>query len=195
MFVTTCHATELQDALTCDDCASIFGDSMKLSDEQLAQVRKWAADGVGISGIQKRLEEDLKIRMTYMDVRFLLDDYSIEIQNARTQAPAKPLEAPAAPKATDAVAPEEAALAGSGDGKAQDMELAGGVKVEVDRLQRPGSAMSGDVSFSDGVKAKWYIDQMGRLGLDGVDKNYRPSPEDIQDFQMELQKVLQQKGF
>jgi hypothetical protein len=45
------------------------------------------------------------------------------------------------------------------------------------------------------VKAKWYLDQMGRLGLEGVDKGYRPATEDVQDFQMQLQKILQKKGY
>jgi hypothetical protein len=157
---------------------------MKLNDAQLESLRVWAASGIGLSGIQKNLEEKLGITMTYMDVRFLLDDYSINLEDPK---PAKPAEAPKAaeePQVQDV--PEEAV----------ETEVAGGaVVVDMDKLSRPGALASGSVTFSDGVKGKWYLDQTGRLGLEGIEKSYRPSPDDISDFQMELQRLLQQKGY
>lgn len=160
---------------------------MELSADQLKKLSAWAAEGQSLSGIQKRMEDEFNLRMTYMQLRFLLDDYSIDVANVPTPAPRKPVETQdsAADAPIDAATPEAA----------QDMELAGGVTVEVDLINRPGSVISGDVTFSDGIKAKWYLDQMGRLGLDGVDKTYRPAPEDVQDFQTELQKILQKKGY
>jgi len=51
------------------------------------------------------------------------------------------------------------------------------------------------VTFSDGVKGKWYLDQMGRLGLGGdLPQGYRPSPEDAALFQSRLMEVLRSKG-
>ena len=60
----------------------------KLTDEQVAQVRAWAAAGVDLNGIQKRLAAECGVHMTYMDVRFLLLDYGIEIATAPEATPA-----------------------------------------------------------------------------------------------------------
>ena len=67
--------------------------------------------------------------------------------------------------------------------------------VSVDALMIPGTMASGDVMFSDGVKGKWYLDQMGRLGLGGdLPQGYRPSPEDAALFQSRLLEALRSKG-
>ena len=71
----------------------------------------------------------------------------------------------------------------------------GAVKVEVDRLIKPGALVSGSVVFSDGVKAQWSLDQYGRLGLAGAKPGYRPSPADVQEFQQALQKELAKQGY
>jgi hypothetical protein len=155
---------------------------MKLDSKQLEALRAWATQGETLSTIQKKLETELNLRLTYMDLRFLLDDYGIELGKKPAPAPEKKEE----PAAEEAV-PEE--------GEAEEMEIAGAVQVEADLINRPGTLMSGAVTFSDGVKAKWYLDQSGRLGLEGVDKGYRPATEDVQDFQMQLQKILQKKGY
>ena len=69
------------------------------------------------------------------------------------------------------------------------------MKVEVDRLTRPGTLVSGTVVFSDGVSAKWAMDQYGRLMLDAANKAYKPSQPDIQAFQAELGAQLQRMGY
>ena len=71
----------------------------------------------------------------------------------------------------------------------------GSLSLEVDRIMRPGTVVSGSVTFSDGVSGKWALDQMGRLMLDTPQKGYQPSPADIQTFQRELQTQLQRQGF
>lgn len=150
---------------------------MALTQEQTELVRGWAASGKGLSEIQKQLERDLDIRMTYMQLRFFLDDNNIELGS--------PAKATPQPKPAE-VEPEEA-------DEVEEL-LPAGVSVSVDRLKMPGTMMSGQVTFSDGVSAKWYLDQMGRLGLDCADKNYRPVQEDVREFQMELQRLFQQQG-
>ena len=72
---------------------------------------------------------------------------------------------------------------------------AGGVSVELDRVVRPGSVVSGTVTFSDGVNGKWALDQYGRLMLDTGQPGYKPSAPDVQDFQRELSTQLQRHGF
>jgi hypothetical protein len=72
---------------------------------------------------------------------------------------------------------------------------ASNVKVEVDRLVRPGAVVSGSVTFSDGTTAKWALDQLGRLMLDSSKKGYQPPASDVQAFQQELSTQLQRQGY
>jgi hypothetical protein len=66
--------------------------------------------------------------------------------------------------------------------------------VTVDQLTRPGSLVSGKVKFSDGKTAEWLLDQAGRLAVVPAQKGYKPSAEDVQDFQVALQQELQKLG-
>lgn len=143
---------------------------MSLSTEQKNQVAARLADGASISDIQRLIVDDFKIHMTYMEVRFLMDDLNLDL--------APPPEPQVAAEDIEAI-PAEAELVG------------GAVTVEIDKIKRPGAALSGDVTFSDGIKAKWYVDPHGRLGLDSSQEDYQPSPEDIENFQLELQRLIQ----
>ena len=58
----------------------------------------------------------------------------------------------------------------------------------------PGTIASGDVTFSDGKTGKWYLDQMGRLGIGNLPEGYRPSPTDAALFQQQLMGLLQARG-
>ena len=84
------------------------------------------------------------------------------------------------------------------DGEATDSTEAQTVSaptVTIDALMIPGTIASGDVTFSDGQKGKWFLDQMGRLGLGGgLPQGYRPSPTDAALFQQQLMGLLQSKG-
>ena len=60
--------------------------------------------------------------------------------------------------------------------------------MEINRLTRPGVAMHGSVKFASGASADWILDQTGRLGFEKSEG--KPTPEDIQEFQEELQKSL-----
>jgi len=150
---------------------------MTVTDEQKAAVAEWVRDGAGLSDVQKRLQSEFDISMTYMDVRFLVIDLELTLQEAAEPAPEPPPE-PAT----------EAEVADSG-------ALPGGVSVEVDRVVKPGTVVSGSVVFSDGRQATWSLDQMGRLALDAGDKEYRPSEEDLAEFQTALRNSLQKQGF
>jgi len=150
---------------------------MNLTKEQEEQVRTWVASGDSLSDIQKKLIELLEATMTYMEVRFLVDDLNLEIKSNKPQE-----EANADTPAPEAETPE--APAGS----------LGGVSVSVSKIQRPGAVLSGSVTFSDGVSADWQIDSMGQLGVVPPSPDYKPSQEDLQTFQQELQKQLQAQG-
>lgn len=74
---------------------------------------------------------------------------------------------------------------------------ASNVSVSVDKVTLiPGAVASGEVTFSDGVKGKWIIDQYGRPGFTEIGQpGYRPTPQDAQAFMQELTRSLQRRGY
>ena len=158
---------------------------MDLTDAQKQLVGQWVKEGCGLSEIQKKLSSELGIPMTYMDVRFLVIDLGLNVKDKKVAAvPAGNRKAP--PSADEEEI--EAAEPASGLGLSK-------VSVDVDRIVKPGSVVSGTVKFSDGVSATWALDQFGRLALDAGKRRYTPSEQDVQAFQLELRKVLERKGF
>ena len=164
---------------------------MKLTDAQTAAVTEWVEAGKTLSEIQKELANQFHVVMTYMDVRFLVDDLNLSLKDNTPKAPEPKADAPA-PEAVPEGAPQA-------DGVLPDAPnpagVAGGVSVAVDRIMRPGALVSGEATFSDGEKATWQLDQTGRLGLSFKTEGYRPSPEDVQQFQMKLRAELEKSGF
>jgi hypothetical protein len=161
---------------------------MKLDDAQKRQVAQWVEQGARIAEIQTRIASEFKLTMTYMDVRFLVDDLKLVPKDPEPpKAPelAPPLAAPPTMKAAPAHEPEPAAAPTVG----------GNVSVTIDQIARPGALVSGKVTFSDGQSAEWSLDQMGRLGLAAQQKGYRPSQADVQAFQQSLQSELTKMGF
>lgn len=150
--------------------------------EQLDMVRAWAAAGVDLNGIQKNLAAECGVHMTYMDVRFLLLDYGIEI----AVPSAAPAPEPAAPAAQPAVEPVEAVPAPAPAGPV------GKPVVTLDELMLPGTLISGKVQFSSGTKGGWQIDQLGRFAWNSLEG--QPTPEELQAFQFELTQILSRGG-
>src|SRR5256885_8252049 len=132
---------------------------MNLDEGQRQKVSEWIAQGLKLSDIQARIASELGLKLTYMDVRFLVDDLKLTPKDVeRSKAESATLESPAA---APPVAPgHQAATGETGASKP-----AGSVPVQVDQIARPGAVVSGKVTFSDGNMAEWYFDQMGRLGL------------------------------
>ena len=199
---------------------------MSLTPEQKQAVASWVAAGDNLSAVQKKLTDEFQVSMTYRDVRFLVDDLNLELKDAAPKVDASdvtkspPHAAPDA--ATRAGAPEKKGFfdkakekLGLGDegGEAHEPVLededaadddldelppgGGNVTVSVDKVTLlPGALASGSVTFSDGVTAKWVVDQYGRPGFTEVSTpGYRPSPGDAQAFMQELSMALQNRGF
>lgn len=164
---------------------------MTLDDAQRKKVAEWIAAGLKLSEIQNRLASDLGVRMTYMDVRLLVDDLKLTPKDVEQAKPAPVLPAANA-KDGSAKVPD------GGAARPLDEKTApapGGVSVSVDQLARPGAVVSGKVTFSDGNGANWYIDQTGRLGLVAEQQGYRPPQADLQQFQAALETELSKLGF
>ena len=152
------------------------------NDEQKREIARWVSDGMGLSDIQKKINEDFGVVMTYMDVRFLVDDLDLTLVDE---------EEPVAEVRVD----EEVAPDVSQDAPLQEDAGSGGVQVELDTVNPPGAMASGSVVFSDGEKKSWTIDQFGRLALSGGAEGYKPSEEDVVEFQKALDSALRGKGF
>ena len=146
---------------------------MSLTEDQRASISKWIEEGASLSDIQKRLKEEFQLSLTYLETRLLADDLKL-----RLKEPERPIEPPPLPT------PDKAASAPGGK-----------VSVTIDQITRPGAMVSGRTTFSDGQSAEWYLDQTGRLGLNPSTPGYRPSQQDVMDFQIELEKLARSQGF
>jgi hypothetical protein len=162
---------------------------MQLTDEQKQKVTAWLADGLKLSDIQSRLGDECGVRLTYMDVRMLVDDLKLVPKDPPAPAPAP---APVPEKAeTAAPAPQEpSALLADGAAKP-----ASKISLSVDQIARPGTIVSGTVTFSDGKPAHWYLDQQGRLGVTPTEQGYRPPEGDVEEFQVLLDQQLAKLGY
>lgn len=158
---------------------------MNLNESQQQTVAAWVAEGLKLSEIQNRLASELAVRLTYMEVRLLVDDLKLKLKDPEPPKapPAPPTPPPAA--AVEPAAPETAAAAPG----------PGNVSLTVDQLARPGTLVSGKVTFSDGMNADWYLDQTGRLGVVPQQQGYKPSAVDVQQFQMALEREMAKLGF
>lgn len=161
-------------------------DAMKLDDDQQQQVARWIQEGARLADIQARIGEDFGISLTYMEVRFLVDDIGAQIRDPEPE-----------PKSDDGT---NAADGGGKDAPAGwDDESSGSqqgrVSVTVDQITRPGALVSGKAVFGDGAKSDWILDQFGRLSLIPETQGYKPSESDMAEFQAELQTAIQKAGY
>ncbi len=154
----------------------------QLTPDQLARVEAWAAEGATLNQIQDRLKTEFALVLTYLEARLLVAEVGVRLKDKE-----RPVEKPAEPEPAP-VAPEAEADASGG-------EATGTVQLSVDTITVPGALASGKVTFSDGVAATWYVDQMGRLGLSGAPQGYQPPAGDVPVFQQQLDRALMQAGF
>ena len=162
---------------------------MNLDEAQRSKVAGWVAEGLKLSEIQNRIASELGLRVTYMEVRLLVDDLKLtpkDTEPSKTVAsplnnstPSNPANQPGEVQRSEPAQPSTAR----------------GVTLKVDQLARPGAVVSGKVTFSDGNKADWYFDQTGRLGLVSEKPGYRPPPADLQQFQAALESELSKLGY
>lgn len=155
---------------------------MELTDDHKRKIASWIDEGMKLSDIQARLAKEDDLHLTYMQARLLVDDLKL------TPKEVAPPERAVSLEASPILSPSAA----------QPMSLApasaGGVAVKVDDITQPGALVSGNVTFSDGKKAAWHLDQMGRLGMVPEEQGYRPPQKDVAEFQTALEKELARLG-
>lgn len=173
---------------------------MKLDETQKRTVANWIADGLKLAEIQKRVGTEFGLNLTYMEVRFLVDDLKLMPKDP-VQAPVQAPSPPSVPEvpAADTIASAHPAIESDGVDPVPVAPVlpsaTGKVNVTVDAVTRPGAMVSGAVQFSDGQSGSWYLDQMGRLGVVAKTPGYKPSPEDVQVFQQALEAEFSKLGF
>jgi hypothetical protein len=140
----------------------------QLTPDQIAALNQWAAEGATLSDLQRHLKEDFGFSITYMDTRFVILDLGIQLIEEPKVEPKPDVKPAAVPT--------------------------GVVTATIDTLTLPGAMVSGKVTFSDGETAIWMLDQTGRPGLDPDTPGYRPSQEDIVEFQKQLRALIQKSG-
>jgi hypothetical protein len=143
----------------------------KLTPEQVDALRRHASQGANLDALQRMLKEEFGISVTYMDTRFLILDLGIELIEEPKEKAVELAKEPAKPTPT------------------------GKVTATIDTIALPGTMVSGKVEFSDGESAVWVIDQTGRPGLDPDTPGYRPTQEDLLEFQTQLRSLMRQQGF
>lgn len=171
---------------------------MKLTEEQLKSVAAWFAGGASLDEIQKRLVAEFGAHLTYFDLRMLVADLPQPEESEVTSEASDSSSSSESSDSSDSGLSSDASTSSDSSSPSDPSDgehQAANVSVTVDALMIPGTMASGDVTFSDGVKGKWYLDQMGRLGLGGdLPQGYRPSPEDAALFQARLMEALRAKG-
>jgi hypothetical protein len=156
---------------------------MNLTEEQRQRVTAWILEGAKLSEIQTRLLSEFGAKLTYMEVRLLVDDLKLTPKDPEPpKVVAPPAAAPTKLTAEKSPAPEGTLPAS-------------GVSVSVDQITKPGAMISGTVKFSDGQIADWYLDQTGRLGVVPKQAGYKPSAADVQEFQLALQQEVAKLGY
>ncbi len=153
-------------------------------------------EGYSLSKIQDMLKEQ-NVHITFMELRLLASEIEENVWKKTEKEEPAPEPAPAEPILTEENAvpaepadlPEEAAPETlPAENENADGKVRGKTVVEVSKIARPGAVASGTVKFGSGVTAEWILDQMGRLGLDNP--SGKPDQQDIQEFQVELQKAF-----
>ncbi len=172
---------------------------MKLNNEQLNEVATWFAGGASVAEIQKRVAEEFGVSLTYLDARLLVAELPQPEESDEILAEdGMPAEQASAEQGQEIPAEQdisaEQASTGQGQRIPAEQEGYGELTLDVDAIMIPGTMASGNVTFSDGVSGKWYLDQSGRLGLGNIPEGYRPSQADSAMFQQKLMDALRAKG-
>ena len=143
----------------------------KFSQEQIAQMREWIKQVHSVSEFQSKLNAGFDMHLTYLETRFLMDDLDLQIVSETEPQKEKQEDSESQPTATSEA-------------------MSGSVQVTVDPVTRPGMVFNGSVTFPDGQRGSWGLDQLGRISLKPEQHGYRPSQEDVGAFQQSLQQQL-----
>ena len=172
-------------------------------------IREKLNEGLSLSDVQKLLDSEYGMKMTYFELRMIVSTLDINWSNQEKKhtpvitpspAPEPPKQAPQqqnAPKAVANPAPlddDDDNNDNESDDDDSDSSDNSGTQITMDDVPIPGAVMSGHVVFASGASGKWVFNRMGQLGLAELDEgSEKPSQEDLMLFQQELQAMMQAK--
>jgi DNA-binding transcriptional MerR regulator len=154
------------------------------TDERKQIVKRFLAEGKTLSEIQSYLHKEKNDPVTYMELRLLLSEMP-DVTLPEKEPPKPP---PSAAAASTSTSPAPVA------GMPAKNASVGKLTISVDQMPQPGSMLSGFARFASGAKAHWFLDTTGRLGLDPELGSDKPTQQDMQEFTMELRRLLQSGG-
>ncbi len=154
-----------------------------LSAPQKQQVATWVNEGLSLSDVQKKIAAELGVAMTYMDVRFLIDDLDLTLHEKEQTKPPEPAKDTAPAEPAPGTLPPATPVAASS------------VSVSIDPVQVPGVLVGGSVTFTDGQTGRWQMDMNGQLGFVPPYSGYKPAQADVQQFQVVLDEELRKLGY
>ncbi len=172
----------------------------ELTAEQKQKVGQWAEEGATLNDIQSRLKSEFGLSMTYMEARLLMMELEVKLKDKNKPSQTEAVvdsESPALAPPEEVVEDYESEFPPEAEipSEAQAPDQAGGAfAMEADEIMVPGTLVSGTATFSDGVKAKWFLDQLGRLSLKADSPGYQPPSADVPKFQQGLEKILIKMG-
>jgi hypothetical protein len=161
------------------------------NEERKEIVKRLLAEGRTLSEVQDYLYKEKGDSITYMGLRLLLSEMpdiklpeKEPLKPASTTMPSSALDADVGPatKNSGLTAPQKA------------QETGGKLSISMDQIPQPGSVLSGFARFSSGAKAHWFLDEMGRLGLEPELGSEKPTQADMKEFSSELRRMLEQAG-
>ncbi len=141
---------------------------MTLTPEQKQAVAAWVAAGDNLASIQQKLAEQCKVPLTYMDVRFLVDDLGLELKSA---APARNVSAD---------------LSAANPAPAAPAEKKGGL---FDRLKKAVGGAGSEAA--DGPEVDAIEDEETALAAEPADELAGAAPGSAGAVKVELDRIVQ----
>lgn len=149
-----------------------------LTPEQKQLISAWVEEGLDLNAIQKRLNDECDLRLTFMDTRFLVLDLGLEIKSPEK----KPT-----PVAAAVATPPVATLANT---EAEDTLPNGNLELSLDDTIPEGMAVTGKVKFPSGAHGSWFLDNQYRIGIDPAPASPEPTENDMTIFEREIERFL-----
>src|SRR5580658_754737 len=137
------------------------------NDERKQVVGELLAKGHTLSQIQDYFHKEKSDPITYMELRLLLSEMP------DVKLPEKEL-----PKT---LLPSAVPTAAKVPGAEKEPPMSAKLSISVDQVPAPGAMLSGYARFSSGAKAHWFLDEMGRLGLEPELGSSKPTEKDMQE--------------
>ena len=159
------------------------------NEERKPIVAQLLKEGRTLSEIQDYLRKEKGDSITYMELRLLLSEMP-DVKLPEKETPKVAISPPAAA----AGAGGRSALREGKAGPEQAARAGGKLSISVDQVPAPGAMLSGYARFSSGAKAHWFLDEMGRLGIEPELGSAKPTQPDMQEFSTELRRMLHQAG-